>query len=601
MEEKQISGGAEKVERTEKAAKKSASKGTQAKSRSEEKSRAAIKEERKLLAQERRAERKAQEAERRAAFAEREAQRKEERRKRREMIKNETEAQRMKRKEREKKERLALLEKRKTERKERALKAKELRLREKEAKLENRKHRREQRTPGVGGWLAAVVSLGVSTLVLATVVTAGAFNMRDMNAMASSGYRSSFYELTGLMDEMETDLSKLRVSSTAAGQRNLATDLLVNSSLAAGALERFPAEWSDASSLTSFINGTRDFSRELLTKLAGGSGMTEEDEARAEELYEKQANAKRKLNTLANEMTDGDLRSFLKNGEGKIGEMLHGFDEPMQKAGQELPEQNNNPAQDPVQDPVQDPAKEGEEPVTETAELALGAEVSSAEAQEYVKQYFKDYKLKTVDFVGETVSKRITCYNFTARDQRDRELFVQVSKEGGKLVFFDYYETCTAKNYNVERCEEIAEEFLAGLGLEDMESVFVSESGTSVDFTFVYEQDDVLVYPDLVRVKVCETRGKVVGIEAAEFWNTHKYRAIPTPKLTKAEAKEKAGRLNVEEVELALIPVNGQETLCYELYGKHGEESYLVYIDAQSGEERAIYTIVETKQGNILK
>ena len=144
-------------------------------------------------------------------------------------------------------------------------------------------------------------------------------------------------------------------------------------------------------------------------------------------------------------------------------------------------------------------------------------------------------------------------------------------------------------------------EFLAGLGLEEMESVFVSESGTSVDFTFVYEQDDVLVYPDLVRVKVCETRGKVVGIEAAEFWNTHRYRAIPAPKLTKAEAKEKAGRLNVEEIELAIIPVNGQETLCYELYGKHGEESYLVYIDAQSGEEAAIYTIVETKQGNILK
>lgn len=599
MEEKQMSDGAEKVERTEKAAKKSASKGTQAKKRGEEKTRAAVKEERKLLAEERRAERKAREAERRAALTEREAQRKEERRKRRELLKNETEAQRMKRREREKKERLALLEKRKTERKERALKAKELRLREKEAKLENRKHRREQRTPGVGGWLAAVVSLGVSTLVLATIVTAGAFNMRDMNAAASAGYRSSFYELTGLMDEMETDLSKLRVSSTAAGQRNLATDLLVNSSLAAGALERFPAEWSDASSLTSFINGTRDFSKELLTRLASGNGMTEEDEARAEELYEKQANAKRRLNTLANEMTDGDLRSFLKNGEGKIGEMLHGFDEREQKAEQGAPAETREPSLSPNEDPAREHA--GEENVTETAELALGAEISSAKAQEYVRQYFKDYELKTVDFVGETVSRRITCYNFTALDQRDRELFVQISKEGGKLVFFDYYETCTAKNYNVERCEEIAEEFLAGLGLEEMESVFVSESGTSVDFTFVYEQDDVLVYPDLVRVKVCETRGKVVGIEAAEFWNTHRYRAIPAPKLTKAEAKEKAGRLNVEEIELAIIPVNGQETLCYELYGKHGEESYLVYIDAQSGEEAAIYTIVETKQGNILK
>lgn len=599
MEEKQMSDGAEKVERTEKAAKKSASKGTQAKKRNEEKTRAAVKEERKLLAEERRAERKAREAERKAAFAEREAQRKEERRKRRELLKNETEAQRMKRREREKKERLALLEKRKTERKERALKAKELRLREKEAKLENRKHRREQRTPGVGGWLAAVVSLGVSTLVLATIVTAGAFNMRDMNAVASAGYRSSFYELTGLMDEMETDLSKLRVSSTAAGQRNLATDLLVNSSLAAGALERFPAEWSDASSLTSFINGTRDFSKELLTRLASGNGMTEEDEARAEELYEKQANAKRKLNTLANEMTDGDLRSFLKNGEGKIGEMLHGFDERGQKAEQGAPAETREPSLSPNEDPAREHA--GEENVTETAELALGAEISSAEAQEYVRQYFKDYELKTVDFVGETVSRRITCYNFTALDQRDRELFVQISKEGGKLVFFDYYETCTAKNYNVERCEEIAEEFLAGLGLEEMESVFVSESGTSVDFTFVYEQDDVLVYPDLVKVKVCETRGKVVGMEAAEFWNTHKQRAIPAPKIAKAEAKAKAGRIDVEETELAIIPVNGQETLCYELYGKHGQESYLVYIDAQSGEEAAIYTIVETKQGNILK
>lgn len=558
MEEKKLSSGAEKVERTEKASKK-------------EKSPKTIREERKTKRMELIAARKEKQAKRRAERLEQRAARMEERRKRREMLKNETRTQRMKRKEREKRERIALMEKRREARKERALKNKELRLKKKEARLAERQHRRE-RNPGTGGWLAAVISLGVTTLVLSSVVTAGAVNMMDMGNAANSGYRSTFYELVGLMDEMENDLSKLQASSTLSEQRALATELLVNSSLAESSLERFPIEMASSSAMTGIINGTRSFSDELLASLAKGKKMSEEDYETVEKLYEKQAKLKSEMNELANSMEKSDF-SLLAKGKGRFCELFKSLEE----KGEELKES------------VETNSMEGEE-ITATA------------GEDLLYRYFSDYGITEVERSGEAVTSNLSCYNYTLRDERGREIFAQLSKQG-KLFFFDSYEACSAKNYTIDRCEEIAEDFLESIGLDDMESVFVSESGTSVDFTFVYEtESDVLVYPDTVKVKVCETKGKVVGMDAVGYYNTHKERTLPSPKITEEQALDSVSvRLVVEDVELALIPLRGEETLCYEVHGTRGEKEYLVYLDAETGEEVAIYTIINTKQGKILK
>lgn len=545
-----MSSGAEKVEYVEnKAPRKST-----------------IKQERKMKAMELREKRKEKMAERKAHRLEMMAQRKEERRKRAELLKHETKTQRMKRLEREKKERLALAEKRRTEAKERALKNKELRLKKKEERLAHRRERRE-RNRGYGGWLAATIALGVSTLVLGSVVTAESVALNEQNGMAGAGYRSSFYELVGLMDEMENDLSKLRIASSSSEVRTLATNLYVNSSLAESSFERFPVCVQSATGMTEYINSTKALSDEILSLTAKGKTLSKEQETRLNELYEKQATLKSKMNVLANDMTDADFKCLLKGGEGRFSELFSSF---------------------------------GTEERTKKTS-SIEAKVSAGEGEEFLRKIFADYSIKTIEQTGEAISSSISCYSYSMTDNRGRDYYAQVSKQGD-LIFFDSYEKCEAKNYNVEKCEEIAEDFLESLGLDDMETVFVSESGTTVDFTFVAEQGNVLLYPDTIKVKVCETKGKVVGMEAVQYYENHHERKIEKPEITKKQAIEEVGdKIKVTATNLAIIPLRGEEVLCYECEGKSGKQSYLVYVDARTGEEVAIYSIVESKQGAFLK
>ncbi|MGN1235119.1 MAG: PepSY1/2 domain-containing protein [Christensenellaceae bacterium] len=557
MEEKK-SSGAEKVESTEQQIIETAPE------KPVKKTKAVLKEERKGKRMELKAKHKEERMKRLAELKEKRAERKAEAIKRREMLKNETATQRMKRKEREKKARLALLEKKRAERKEKALHAKELRQRRKEARLQDRRHRREnRRTPGFGGWLAAVISLGVTTLVLTTIVTAGAMRMTDMNGAAYAGYRSSFYEFAGLLSDVENNLEKLSVSNGSGEQRRIATDLLVSGSLAEGALERFPADFSTSAHLSTTLNEASALARSLLA-LPAGEKMSSEQRETLDRLMEEQSALQLQVNELANCMTDGELNCFLKKGEGAFAKL---FTAP-------------------------------KETVVDRNVSAKGDSVSSAEAEKTVRKIFPEGK---ISLGGEATTASLECYNFTVTDERGRDAFVQVTKQG-QLVFFDSYEDCYAKNYTVEKAEEIAEEFLETIGLDDMEAVFISESGTTVDFTFVYEQDDVFVYADEVKVKVCETKGKVIGFEGVKYCQNHKPRTIASPAITKAQAKEATSKsLAVEEVDLVLLPLSGKEILTYEVHGTSGKKAYLIYIDAQSGEEVAIYSVIETKQGRILK
>ena len=67
---------------------------------------------------------------------------------------------------------------------------------------------------------------------------------------------------------------------------------------------------------------------------------------------------------------------------------------------------------------------------------------------------------------------------------------------------------------------------------------------------------------------------------------------------SKAEAEERLNRhLTSLRTRLCVIPLDSGEALCYECLCALGEDRYLIYVDALSGEERRIYKIVEDENG----
>ena len=44
----------------------------------------------------------------------------------------------------------------------------------------------------------------------------------------------------------------------------------------------------------------------------------------------------------------------------------------------------------------------------------------------------------------------------------------------------------------------------------------------------------------------------------------------------------------------------GRETLCYEFVCNYGEEQYIIYLDAKTGDEVRIFRVRESARGNYL-
>ena len=515
---------------------------------------------------------------------------------RREMLATESAAEKKQRLAREKREKAARKKQQEAERaqamqarEEKRKAAQEKRTAAREKKKRERAEKRsgqKKRAPGIGGWIAAVATLGAACLALATVVTAGSFRMNDMAMRAENAYRATLYELVAVSEEMDDDLAKLRVSAGTNEQRMLLTDILVESSLMESALEKIPVDSVTSTDISSFVNRTHAFAEHMLMKLAAGDALSQREKEAAARLYEINAALAHELNELAVNTPADELRAFFDGETGEIGTRFSEWG----KSANPKPEE------------ITDAPFAGEGNVEENGVEKQG-EISASDAEEKVRAFFEGYHIADVKLTGETSARDMRCYNFTLTDENGSEIFAQVTKNGGNVAFFDSYETCSVKNFDLAGCDAIAREFLSARGYTDMTATWFSDTGMVACITYVSQTDGVRCYPDMVQVRVCEQKGRVVGMDARGYLLNHENEGRtfdPTISEGAARAKLSEG-LEVTESHLAIIPMGRREVLAYEFVCDYGEEQYIVYLDASSGEEVRIFRVHESARGRYLR
>ena len=122
-----------------------------------------------------------------------------------------------------------------------------------------------------------------------------------------------------------------------------------------------------------------------------------------------------------------------------------------------------------------------------------------------------------------------------------------------------------------------------------MEIVKCQESGSTAEFTFLYEDDGVVYYPDEIRVKVCRTRGVVTGMDATKYLRNHRDRDEMNAKINMETACGKLSeKLSVESARLAVVRTARGERVAYEFLCSYQDTFYYVYIDGETGDEIAI-------------
>ncbi len=436
-------------------------------------------------------------------------------------------------------------------------------------------HQHGERNKGYGGWIAAVVSLGVVSLALATTVTVGAMELSKEKAGAMTAYKGTMYELTGIMENVDKDLDRIRISNSPAQQSRILTDLLVQARLAELDLEKMPVSAESDRNVTAFINRTAAECERMLAKLRKGETLSKQDAERLERLYQTNLAVRKELDGVLDDMTDNDLTDYMKKGAGKVKDILDKIEKAtldenaLEMKGADM--RSSAPAS----------KDKGEKP-----------HIEAAKAEELCTRYFKGYNVAEFQCIGETVTNGYAAYNVQGYDDRGNQLFAEISQADGRLLRFDYYEDCAGERFDLNNAEDIAEEFLEKLGYDDMEVVRSRANGSTTDFTFVYEDDDVLYYPDEIRVKVCRTRGVVSGFDCTKYLQNHKGRGELKVKIGLKEARQKLREeLSVEASRLTVVKMRGGERPAYEFLCGYGEERYFVFIDALSGEEISIVNV----------
>ena len=449
---------------------------------------------------------------------------------------------------------------------------------------------RKRRGKDVAAIVVIVVLAALSIVFTTLFVTAKAAEKRaneSYRTLAETTYRKSYYSLLYNVDGLETATDKLSVASGKATRQEYLADMTAYATAAAENMAAFTPEETGDSKMLKFINQTGDFAKYLDDKLNKGGAITESDRETIDGIHTSVKRIKTDLAALSDEVEGADF-SFvdaIKEKDGAFGETLSAFES----------KEIDYPSM--IYDgPFSDSLAERE------AKALSGDVIDEGRARLYVRRILGLGESAEISVQNGTKSV-FECYDCEAVTDRGKA-YVTIAKQGGFPVSVNYPDVVpTGTHIEATDAEHYAEEYVRDLGIPSMRAVWASLYENVYYVNLAAEKDGVILYPDLVKVKVAADNGKIVGMESLNYIYNHTDRNIAAATVTAQEAAEAISEyISLSSCRLALVPTKGDgEALAYEFYGTKGEDKYFVYVDAMTGEEMKIMRVLDGSRGLLLQ
>lgn len=423
---------------------------------------------------------------------------------------------------------------------------------------------------GFPTWARAVIAVVMSGIILLGFGTLMKERNEKINSLEAV-YEHSFYDLVSEVNDIEIKLDKLSVSNSAKYQRELLGELVVSSELAESCVSQL-AQGEDSMQATSrFINQVGDYAKSLQKKVDSGTPLNSSDKKSLDSLREVSANVGRKLALMRDKI--GEDYDFTLNTDN-VGRDFNEMDLSI-----EYPELIYD---GPFSDAVTNATPKGisDKVISSTKGFAIASGAIDVEHDELTFQGEWSGKIKSLNYA-------------------DGETTVKLAMDG-TLLMYSTPSSVGGDNFREVQCVEIASKYLERIGFKSMSPVWYSNYGGNIFINFVHEQDGVLFYPDMVKVKVSGETGKVVAFEGMAYAYNHIERSTPNAVVGEEVARSRADGVVVNSIRLAVVPQGMGEILTYEVFGEVGEKKYFIYVDATTGEEINILSVIDSEQGDLL-
>ena len=441
-----------------------------------------------------------------------------------------------------------------------------------------------------------MLSLVVCLTLLLITLAVYAFKLSQQFArLTENTYNFAFYQLVEYSNNLEKLLQKAQITNSIEHHAESFASITRETSLAKNTLARLPIKTQELEKTQKFLSQLEDYSYSLTKKTISGEELSEDDYKKVEELYNY---SKELVNTLNQLETD----FFSQKIEWGAIE---------KNAGKELSEDEYNDSQSSfanIEGNLQEYTGliyDGaySDHITNVEKVGLtGDEIDENSAETKAKQFVDEDNIKEIIRNGEIKDGDIDCYSFSIKTLSDEIIDISISKKGGHTVFMNANREVYDENISKDEAVNIAKTFLEKRDFANMKETYYMDTNNIQTINFAYEQNGIIMYPDLIKVKVAMDNGEVLGIESTGYLNSHnENRNITEPKITEEQARAQIrDNYEITSCNLVIIPTEWKtEILCWEIKGKTDENEFLVYIDAKTGKEENILMIVDTPNGTL--
>jgi len=398
--------------------------------------------------------------------------------------------------------------------------------------------------------------------------------------------------LASYIDSLENDLRKMQYANTQTMTSGLSVSLCKASAGAKNCLSELNTGETPLNNVNKFLSQASDYIQSVNKKVASGEKLSETDHEQITRLYNYAASLSDKIGYMEEVMLSGDVSfedavstlSMLRD----TGDLSVSYASTVTDAEKSFSDYPTLIYDGPFSDNIM--KKESEM-------LKYEDEITQSEAKKRASAYsgIPENRLIAAEDEKSTIEAYVFYYENTT---------VAVTKKGGYLLYL-LADTFSGETKIKETgAVETAKKYLNKFGYGSMKESYYFDSDGICTINFAYTSDDIICYPDLIKVSVSLDKNEVISVDCTGYLMNHKKREVPKDIISIKTAKQSISEvLSVKNHQTAFIPMNdGNEVFTYEFLcnDKDGND-VLVYINAVTGDEADIKLLLYSDNGTLTR
>ena len=419
-------------------------------------------------------------------------------------------------------------------------------------------------------------------------------NFKREKQKAQNGYNKAMFQAVGYIKNLEVELAKLQIINTQKLTITTLASIWRQSNLAKENFESIPVNQNSLSNAAKFLSQLSDYSYTLMKQSVSDKKITDKEYEDIKTMYSKCKELSDVMSKIYDDLNNGRIKwdKLEKEGNEKLPTVevetaisnLNGISKTFQE----------------YEGLIYDGAFSNHI-FTMTPKFLKDNEVSMEDAKKYIENIFGNENIEYINYKGESEGK-VSLYNFDLKlNKSDMIRNISITKKDCKLYLMLADRKVNEEKITMEEAKKIGKEFLEKLEIYDIKDTYYLKTENMAIINYAACQDNVLLYPDLIKVKIALDTGEVCSVEAQGYIFNHTTRENITPEISIEEARNTLNKnVKIISEDVAIIPTDSMdEILTYEFKGKVDDREYLIYINAKTKQEERVLIIMDTPGGTL--